>query len=311
MPDLGGPIGYFVVGAFGAAVGIGELVARYRDEPVKAMRSWAAFVYVAVNALASVAALAIIKTFGWFGAEPPTAQSNLNQVLIAGFGALAVFRSSLFVVRVGSDDVGIGPVAFLQVILGASDRGVDRKRGVDRAPKVAQIMAGLKFDEISQSFPLYAMALLQNVDPADAQELGDRIARLRDSEMSDKLKVLNVGLITMNVVGEDVLAAAASAFRETEATGEPKPGEPKPGEPKPGEPKPGEPKPADTAGTTGGSAGTTATPGTPPADGTPAADGTPPTDGSTPQETPTEPGIGPTAVGTALGAGTPEEKPDK
>lgn len=223
MPDLlGGPFDYFVVGALGTAVGIGELVARYRDEPVKALRSWAAFVYVAVNALASVAALGIIHTFGWFGTNPPTDQSNLNQVLIAGFGAMAVFRSSLFVVRVGKDDVGVGPIAFLQVILGASDRGVDRKRGVDRAPRVAEIMNGLTFAEVAEALPPYAMALLQNVDPEDAQELGERIGKLREANMTDKLKVLNLGLVTMNVVGEDVLEAAANAFRkETGAGGRP------------------------------------------------------------------------------------------
>lgn len=218
MPDfLGSAFDYFVVGALGTAVGIGELVARYRDEPMKALRSWSALVYVAVNALASVAALGMIHTFGWFSADPPNDQSNLTQVLIAGFGAMAVFRSSLFVVRVGKDDVGIGPVAFLQVILGASDRGVDRKRGVDRAPRVAEIMDGLTFDEVAEALPPYAMALLQNVESDDAQELGERIAKLRDAKMTDKLKVLNLGLVTMNVVGEDVLEAAANAFRKQTA----------------------------------------------------------------------------------------------
>lgn len=218
MPDLSGPIGYVLVAALGAAVGMGELIARYRDEPVKALRSSAAAVYVAVNVMASLSALAAIQIFGWFSATPPTAQSQLTQVLIAGFGAMAVFRSSLFVVRVGTDDVGIGPVAFLQIILGASDRAVDRKRGVDRAPRVSEIMKGLEFNDIAEAFPPYAMALLQNVDPADAEELGDRVKGIRDSKMNDRLKVLNLGLVTMNVVGEDVLEAAAKAFRKDATT---------------------------------------------------------------------------------------------
>lgn len=263
MPDfLGSGFDYFVVGMLGTAVGIGELVARYRDEPVKALRSWSALVYVAVNALASLAALGIIHTFGWFGTSPPTDQSNLTQVLIAGFGAMAVFRSSLFVVRVGKDDVGVGPIAFLQVILGASDRGVDRKRGVDRAPRVAEIMDGLAFDDVAAALPPYAMALLQNVDPDDAQELGDRIAKLRDAKMTDRLKVLNLGLVTMNVVGEDVLEAAANAFRKQTAAGG---------------------RPADLA----------------PLPATPGA-----AISTTPAETPTEPTIGRSAPGTAVGGST-------
>ena len=281
LGDLGGLLGFVFVAALGAAVGIGELVARYRDEPVKALRSWAAVIYVGVNMLASVAALATIHVFDWFGATPPTAQSNLTQVLIAGFGAMAVFRSSLFVVRVGTDDVGIGPVAFLQVILGATDRGVDRSRGVDRAPRVAEIMKDLTFADIAESLPPYAMALLQNVDPEDAQELGERVAKIRDAKMADRMKVLNLGLVTMNVVGEDVLAAAASAFRKdvtTVAAGakpeKPKPEEPKPEEPKPEEPKPEEPKPEE-----------------------------PKPEEPKPEEPKPEGGVGRSAPGTAVGSG--------
>jgi hypothetical protein len=272
MPDvLGSGFDYFVVGALGTAVGIGELVARYRDEPVKALRSWSAFVYVAVNALASVAALGMIHIFGWFGANPPTDQSNLTQVLIAGFGAMAVFRSSLFVVRVGKDDVGIGPIAFLQVILGASDRGVDRKRGVDRAPRVAEIMDGLTFDDVAEALPPYAMALLQNVDSDDAQELGERIRKIREANMTDRLKVLNLGLVTMNVVGEDVLESAANAFRKQAAAGG----------------KPADLRPADLD----------------PAPETPAPE-TPAPASTTPEEAATEPTIGRSAPGTAVGGST-------
>jgi hypothetical protein len=44
------------VAALGAAVGASELVSRYKDDPGAAIKSWPAFVYIAINAAASVAA---------------------------------------------------------------------------------------------------------------------------------------------------------------------------------------------------------------------------------------------------------------
>lgn len=45
---------------------------------------------------------------------------------MAGVSAMAFFRSSLFVVRAGDRDVGVGPSGFLQIFLTAADRAVDR-----------------------------------------------------------------------------------------------------------------------------------------------------------------------------------------
>jgi hypothetical protein len=39
---------------------------------------------------------------------------------------MAFFRTSLFVVRAGDRDVGVGPSGFLRIFLAAADRSVDR-----------------------------------------------------------------------------------------------------------------------------------------------------------------------------------------
>jgi YD repeat-containing protein len=60
-----------------------------------------------VNIIASVAALGLIHWYGWFGS------ARLTQILMAGVSAMAFFRTSLFVVRAGDRDVGVGPSGFL------------------------------------------------------------------------------------------------------------------------------------------------------------------------------------------------------
>jgi hypothetical protein len=207
-------VDFAAAGLFGGLVGMGELVARYRDAPGRALRSWPAATYIFVNAAASIFALWLAQVYGWtFGADPGTDQARITMVLIAGFGSLAFFRSSLFMVRVGDDDIGVGPIAFLQVILAATDRGVDRNRAVGRAIEVSRAMEGLKFADVEQSLPTYALMLTQSVPVEDQVALGDQVKKLSSSTMSDQTKVLGLGLLVMNYVGTNVLAAAVEALR--------------------------------------------------------------------------------------------------
>jgi hypothetical protein len=95
-------------------VGSSELISRYRDSPEAALRTWPAVFYIATNAVASVGALHVIDANGWF------AQSHWTRILMAGASAMAFFRTSLFVVRAGDRDVGIGPSGFLQIFLSST-----------------------------------------------------------------------------------------------------------------------------------------------------------------------------------------------
>jgi hypothetical protein len=102
-----------------------------------------ASLYVAVNAAASLLALLLANGFDWDfglgGAEPATIE--WTRAVIAGFGAAALFRSSLFTRRVGSDDVDIGPSSALKILLEVTDEQVDRNRGehiVQRASELTR-----------------------------------------------------------------------------------------------------------------------------------------------------------------------------
>ncbi len=158
--------------ALGGLVAVGELVARYRDKPTSALLLPSSLFYVAVNAAASGAALGLIHGFGWqFGQKG--AAAAITQVLVAGFGSLAFFRSSLFTVRVGSTDVGVGPSAVLDSILAAADRATDRNLGEQRSAQVAGILQGEPAIGSTEGHRP-AAALLPG---ADAEPLTDRPGR--------------------------------------------------------------------------------------------------------------------------------------
>ena len=49
---------------------------------------------------------------------------------------MALFRTSLFTVRAGDRDVGVGPGSLLQTLRDAVDREVDRARGQARGSRL-------------------------------------------------------------------------------------------------------------------------------------------------------------------------------
>lgn len=203
---------YLVVGLLGGGLGTAELVSRYRDAPGRALRNLPAFVYVAINAGASMGALLLTQRFDWFSYSTG-GSATTTAVLVAGFGAMALFRSSLMSVRIGEHDVNVGPSALLQLVLEAVDRGVDRDRARQRSDEVARAMAHVSFERAHAALPALCLALMQNLPDREQQVLAEQIKKLRESTALDaRTKSLLLGLYLMNVVGPYVLLASVNAL---------------------------------------------------------------------------------------------------
>jgi hypothetical protein len=189
----------------GGVVGVSELISRYKDDPWAAIKSWPAAFYLAINSAASVGALLLMPE-GWLGL------SRLLRILMAGVSAMAFFRTSLFVVRAGDRDIGVGPSGFLQLFLGAADRAVDRRRAAARSDAVARVMKGVDFTKASKALPFYCTGLMQNVSKEDQQELGRALKDLDERPADPNVKALRLGIELINVVGVDVLTTAVKSI---------------------------------------------------------------------------------------------------
>jgi hypothetical protein len=206
----------FVAAAYiGALVGMGEIIARYRDAPDRALRTMPAGLYILINAFASIVAMYVVWTFNLAPAASG-ARTLIQQIFLAGFGAMALFRTSVFTVRVADHDIGIGPVAFLQIILGATDRDVDRIRAEARATAISTYMAGVSFTRAQAALPAFCLALMQNV-PADEQNAVGTATKalIGSNELDDETKIRNLGLALMNVVGDKILYTAVTHLADT------------------------------------------------------------------------------------------------
>jgi hypothetical protein len=213
---MGSPyLDFILVAALGGVVGAGELVSRYRDAPKGALRSGAAAFYIFLNVAASFAALALIHAFGWtFGVTSGGAALRWTQVGVAGTGAMALFRTSLFTVHAGDRDIGVGPSSLLQIFRDAADRAVDRLRAQDRSGDVSRVMEGISYDKASRGLTLYCLALMQTVPDDEQKRLDDSLALLDNAAIDPAIKVRILGLHLMNVVGPGVLEAAVEALRK-------------------------------------------------------------------------------------------------
>jgi hypothetical protein len=208
-------VDFAAVAVLGALVGSGELVSRYRDAPAGALRSWPALLYILLNVAASLAALAAVRIFDWrFGVTAGAEAVRWTQVGVAGTGAMALFRTSLFTVHAGDRDIGVGPSSFLQIFRDAADRAVDRLRAQDRGKDVSRLMEGISYDKASRGLTLYCLALMQNVPDDEQKRLSDSIALLDNLAIDPDIKVRLLGLQLMNVVGPGVLTAAVEALRK-------------------------------------------------------------------------------------------------
>jgi hypothetical protein len=195
----------------GAGVGVTELVSRYKDAPAPVLRSGPGLLYMALNAAASLTAFVLIRAMGWtFGIESGSNSTALltTQFLVAAFGAAALFRSSLFTVRMGNQDIGVGPSAVLTTALSSTDRAVDRDRARLRGAEVVQVMQNVDFEKASINLVPYCFQVaLQNVSTAEQMAVASLVNSLRQDQtgLSPRVKSMVLGAALMSIVGYDVL----------------------------------------------------------------------------------------------------------
>ena len=201
----------------GVMVGVAELLSRHRDYPLLAISTLPSLGYLALNGILSLMALLVLGIWRpeWVLVGAPTASSPmppldvLKASLVAGFGAAAFFRSSLFKVRTPDGDLSFGPAIVIDVFLRVIDDGVDRTLGAKRLDDVAAIMQGVNFEKAARSLPTYCFAALKRLSPEAQQQFAFQIKALQDAPNIDPAaKTTSLGLAIMTLVGRAILQKA-------------------------------------------------------------------------------------------------------
>lgn len=200
------------VGFLAGAVGFAELLGRYKDDPLRLLGADPTVAYVGLNVAAGIAALALVQAFGVFDKSP--ANRELYEVLLAGFGAIAFFRSSLFTARIGDTDVGIGPSVVLASLLDSSERMINRAQARNRADDAQLLMREVSFPKAYVALPLMCFTIYEKLSEDEQRQAKKQIADLKDaSDLSDAQRCLILGVYLIRIVGHDVLARAVAALQ--------------------------------------------------------------------------------------------------
>ena len=205
---------------FGMFVGLSEIISRYRDEPLLASATKAGISYLILNGLISLAAFMVLQMY------PGKVFSGLTDDLfmtavVAGFGAMMVFRSKLFTFRSpDGKDYSIGPAIVLETVLRTIDAKIDRKRATQRQIEVFDAMKGLTDFENSASYIEASLLSFQNLSPDDRAEIAKVIKEYREaSKWPEALKILGLGFAFLNLAGDanfDVVIANLKQYLETQ-----------------------------------------------------------------------------------------------
>jgi len=198
--------------AIGAALGATELLSRYKDSPRETLRSGSGLLYMAVNGSAAALAYWLIQVFGLTFGTDESVRRPIIQTTVAGLGAMAFFRSGVFNVRIGSNDVSVGPNLILESFLQAVDRHHDRRMAAPRSKLAASIMEGVSFERARLALPEHCLHLMQNVSADEQDALGETIKGIEDDTLSDRAKAINLGLTLLNLVGKEVLQQAVDTL---------------------------------------------------------------------------------------------------
>jgi hypothetical protein len=181
-----------LVSLAGVIVGASELVARYRDDPWRAVWNGPGFGYLFVNGAAAALTFLCLMVIapGWIdvatvdtadaagavrSVKTLTAKGLLTSLLASTVGSAAILRSAIFKLKVDNNDVSIGFAAIVDIFLSATDRAVDRKRAGPRAEAVGKIMENVSFQKAQSALPAYCFALMQNVPGEEQKRFADQI----------------------------------------------------------------------------------------------------------------------------------------
>jgi len=160
--------------------------------------------YLILNGVISLAAFAVLHRYQ--DQIFPSLKSDLFLTsVIAGFGAMAVFRSKFFTFRsVDGKDFPIGPSIVLDTVLRMIDSKIDRRRATERQAQVFDTTVNLHDFGNVANYIEASLTSFQNLSQDDKTEIKKVIDQYRGlTNWPDTLKSLGLGFAFLNISGEE------------------------------------------------------------------------------------------------------------
>ena len=165
---------YFWPFLLGMVTAFAEIINKFDDEPMKALKTLPALLYHVLNGLIAVFALYLLalvagksRTFDGVGE-----MDKLKYAMAAGFGAMLIMRSKLFNIKVGDDNVSFGPEQIINTLFSFMESAIGRIRASERRTFIEQRMKDIDFSKVYEhSVMTLRRALRLNGDDKSLMDL--------------------------------------------------------------------------------------------------------------------------------------------
>lgn len=193
--------------AFGALTGMSEIMLRYRDEPLRATVTRYGLSYLALNGLIATSALFILMHYE-DGVFPGLKNDLFMKAIVAGFGAMAVFRSKLFTYRAEDGrEFPVGPIIVLDTVLKVLDRKIDRQRSSERQRLVFEQLKDITAYDFAANYLVVSLLSYQNLTTDEKAVIANAVKEYREqTQWPTQLKSMALGFAFLTIAGEENFA---------------------------------------------------------------------------------------------------------
>ena len=182
--------------------------------------------YLGINGFISLAAFAVLLHYP-SGIFPKLAGDNFMASIVAGFGAMGIMRSKLFIFR--SDDgkeYPIGPAIVIETILRVADRKIDRFRAAQREQRVFSSLKETANFEQAADYLTASLLAFQNLSQDEKRDIAAVIQQYREQQSwPPALKTMAMGFAFLTIAGEenfDQVVKDLTAYLDTQNRTSPK-----------------------------------------------------------------------------------------
>ncbi|HKA36827.1 MAG TPA: hypothetical protein VKH43_08405 [Thermoanaerobaculia bacterium] len=160
--------------------------------------------YLVTNASVSLAAFMLLARY--HDKLLPAAirhEDGILMSLFAGFGAMVILRSKLFVYHsLDGKEIPIGPDLVADRLLKVIDRKIDRQRAAAREQLVFDLMRKYTRFGVTSEFFQISLGSFQNLSDEEKVEYKEKAERLAQLPLSEALKIMALGFLFLDLSGE-------------------------------------------------------------------------------------------------------------
>jgi hypothetical protein len=216
-------VGLAWAGSVGMALGVAELLLRYRDDPWRTLLHVASIAYIGINVLAATAGC-------WFvlsnHASLLPAIPTPGIPFVAGIGSMMLLRSRLFSIHTaGEETIPLGFDAVLHALRSSTDRSIDRWRAKERLELACSLLSDLATEDELSNLVAFCEASLRCCQSVGSRDLDSfrKAAQLMQASANVPVDVraINIGIAFQLTAGSGNLRVVARALREQRGHGLP------------------------------------------------------------------------------------------